>query len=79
MTAFSSDQWVMLALMFALGLFLGMFLMAGGKWKRRYRDEVRRREELEREHERHLREHREAESLRHAADKAPITRHDRPL
>jgi hypothetical protein len=69
----------MLGLMFALGLFLGMFLMAGGKWKRRYRDEVRRREELEREHERHLREHRETTSLRHAADKAPITRHDRPL
>ena len=50
MTAFSSDQWVMLALMFALGLFLGMFLMAGGKWKRRYREEVVRRETLEREY-----------------------------
>jgi hypothetical protein len=66
----------MLALMFALGLFLGMFLMAGGKWKRRYRDEVRRREELEREHERHLREHRESESLRHSAARAPITDRD---
>jgi hypothetical protein len=69
----------MLALMFALGLFLGMFLMAGGKWKRRYRDEVRRREELEREHERHLREHRDSTSLRHSTDRATITGRDRPL
>jgi hypothetical protein len=69
----------MLALMLLLGLFLGMFMMSGGKWKRRYRDEVRKREELEREHERNLREHREATSLRHSAAKAPITERDRPL
>jgi hypothetical protein len=44
----------MLGLMFLLGLFLGMFLMAGGKWKRRYREEVRRRELLETENKRLL-------------------------
>jgi hypothetical protein len=42
----------MLALVFALGLVLGMYLFSGGKWKRRYKDEVRRREALEVEHRR---------------------------
>ena len=79
MTPFSSDQWVMLALMFALGLFLGMFLMGGRKWKRRYREEVARREELQRDHDRVLREHRETESLRGAAARAPVDDRRGPL
>ena len=79
MTPFSSDQWVMLALIFLLGLFLGMFVTAGRKWKRRYREESLRREELERDNERLLREHREYESLRGAATKAPLTDRHRPL
>jgi hypothetical protein len=69
----------MLALLFLLGLFFGMFLAAGGKWKRRYRDEVRRREELERDNERLLREHREHESLRHSAVRAPVDERRGPL
>jgi hypothetical protein len=56
-----------------------MFLAAGGKWKRRYRDEVRRREELERDNERLLREHREYESLRHSAARAPVDERRGPL
>jgi hypothetical protein len=40
----------MLALVFLLGLFLGGWLLAGTKWKRRYREEVVRRETLEREY-----------------------------
>ena len=44
MEAFSLDQWLVLLLAFLLGLFLGMAFLAGGKWKRRYREEVRRRE-----------------------------------
>ena len=50
MTPFASDQWVILLLSFLLGLFLGMAFLAGGKWKRRYREEVRRREALEAEY-----------------------------
>ena len=50
MTPFSSDQWVMLPLAFLLGLFVGMMFLSGGKWKRRYREEVARREALEREY-----------------------------
>ncbi len=50
MTPFATDQWVMLALVFLLGLFLGGWLLAGTKWKRRYREEVVRRETLEREY-----------------------------
>ena len=79
MTPFNSDQWVMLALFFSLGLFLGMFLMAGGKWKRRYREEVRRGEELQREHDRFLSKHRDTDSLRHTTSGAPVADRRGPL
>ena len=57
MTPFAPDQYIILALVFALGLVLGMYLFAGGKWKRRYREEVRRREALEVEHRRLEKQH----------------------
>ena len=52
MIAFTSDQWVILALVFVLGLLIGAFLFAGSgrKWKHRYRDEAHRREEIEERH-----------------------------
>ena len=52
MLAFTSDQWIIIALIFVLGLLIGMFLTAGGrrKWRTRYREESHRREALEREH-----------------------------
>ncbi|MGZ8999106.1 MAG: hypothetical protein ACXW2T_09655 [Allosphingosinicella sp.] len=49
MDGFTLDQWLVLLLAFLLGLFLGMAALAGNKWKRRYREEVRRREALETE------------------------------
>ena len=51
MVTFTSDQWVIVALVFILGLLIGAFLTAGGrrKWKGRYREESTRREALERE------------------------------
>ena len=52
MQAFTTEQWVVIALIFLLGLILGMSIMAGGKWKRRYREEARRREEAEAERSR---------------------------
>ena len=58
MTPFTTDQWAILALVFVLGLLIGMWITAGGKWKRRYREEVARREALEREHK-----HREASEI----------------
>jgi uncharacterized membrane protein len=70
------NLWVICALVFLLGLLIGVFLTAGGrrKWKHRYKTEVDRREEIEREHERHARdmeerekEWRERDSLRAAA------------
>lgn len=78
MLAFTSDQWVILALVFVLGLLIGAFLFAGSgrKWKHRYRDEVQRREELEdrqrdreREWDDREKEWRERDSLRGAAIK----------
>ncbi len=44
MLAFTPDQWLILLLVFLLGLFLGMAFLASPKWKRRYREEVTRRE-----------------------------------
>ena len=87
MTTFTPDQWIILALVFFLGLLIGIFLTAGGrrKWKTRYREEVSRREALEREHrdrEKHWetreREWREQDSLRGAAvrDRTGPTRSD---
>ncbi len=76
MMGFSSDQWVIIALVFILGLLIGGFLFSGGgrKWKHRYKSEVDRREELERAHrdrEAHWstqeKEWRERDSLRAAA------------
>jgi hypothetical protein len=48
MVAFTSDQWVILALVFVLGFLVGAFLLAGSgrKWKHRYRNEVRERDSL---------------------------------
>jgi hypothetical protein len=76
MYVFTPDQWLIVALVFILGLLIGMFLTAGGrrKWKTRYNDEVTRREALEKEHREHRermdereKEWRERDSLRGAA------------
>lgn len=81
MAPFTLTQWAVVILTFLLGLFLGGALFAGGKWKRRYQDELARREALETENERLRRDAREMESLRHSAAKAPPPRYedDRPL
>ena len=89
MIAFTSDQWIIIALIFVLGLLVGAFLFAGSgrKWKHRYRSEIDRREALEREHAEHHRkfeerekEWREQDSLRAAAIKdRRDPEDDRPL
>jgi hypothetical protein len=80
------NLWVICALVFLLGLLVGVFLTAGGrkKWKTRYNSEIERRREIERtyqEREQHWanqeREWRERDSLRGAA--AKTDRDDRPL
>ena len=52
MTTFTPDQWLIIGLVFLLGLLVGAFMTAGGrrKWKTRYQDEIDRRKTLEREH-----------------------------
>ena len=71
MLNFTSDQWVIVALIFVLGLLVGGFLFSGGgrKWKTRYKTEVDRRGELERTHSAREKEWREQDSLRGAAAK----------
>jgi hypothetical protein len=89
MIAFTSDQWIILALVFVLGLLVGAFLFAGSgrKWKHRYRAEEQRRDELEArlrtredEFEAREKEWREQDSLRAAAIKdRRDAETDRPL
>ena len=69
MLNFSSDQWIIVLLVFILGLLVGGFLFSGGgrKWKQRYNAEVDRRSELERIHAAREKEWREQDSLRAAA------------
>jgi hypothetical protein len=80
------NLWAICALVFLLGLLIGVFLTAGGrrKWKTRYNSEVERRHEIEKAHEARTREWedrekelRERDSLRGAAVKNPP--YDRPL
>jgi hypothetical protein len=80
MTVFTQDQWIIIALVFVLGLLIGMFLTAGGrrKWKTRYREESTRREQLEREQKKRDEEWaakekdwRERDSLRDSASRSP--------
>jgi uncharacterized membrane-anchored protein YhcB (DUF1043 family) len=67
------NAWVIAALIFLLGLLIGVFLTAGGrrKWKTRYKNEVDKREALERQHGELEKEWRERDSLRAAAIKDP--------
>ena len=69
MLNFTSDQWVIVALIFVLGLLIGGFLFSGGgrKWKQRYNNEVDRRAELEKSHAAREKDWREQDSLRGAA------------
>lgn len=60
MLAWDTTQWAIVILAFLAGLFLGGIFCTGRKWKRRYqeeavlrKEEVRRREELERAHKHH--------------------------
>ena len=83
MLSFTSDQWVIVALIFVLGLLIGAFMFTGGgrKWKQRYNAEVDRRVDLEKTHAAREKEWREQDSLRGAAlrdrdtvvdDRAPL-------
>jgi hypothetical protein len=67
------NLWAICALVFVLGLLIGVFLTAGGrkKWKTRYNSEVERRRELEKAHAEREKEWRERDSLRAAAIRDP--------
>jgi type VI protein secretion system component VasK len=73
MNVFTSQaQWMIVALVFVLGMLIGMFLTAGGrrKWKTRYREETHRREGLEKEHRDHLKQMEAREKEWHDREKA---------
>ena len=78
MTLFSPNQWVILALVFLLGLVVGMAMMAGGKWKRRYKEERARADALEADNRRLEKSSAEMDSLRHAAARDEARRRTDP-
>ena len=69
MLDFSTDQWIIVLLVFVLGLLCGGFLFSGGgrKWKQRYNTEVDRRKELESSYAAREKDWREQDALRAAA------------
>ena len=71
MLQFTTDQWIIVLLVFVLGLLVGGFIFSGGgrKWKQRYNSEVDRLTERERVHAEREKEWRERDSLRAAAIK----------
>jgi hypothetical protein len=75
--AFTDNQWLIVGLVFLLGLVVGAMLMAGGKWKGRYRDETAKRQALETENAKLRREAGEMDSLRQAAAKTDRAEIDR--
>lgn len=76
MVAFSPDQWLILLLTFLLGLVLGMSFLASPKWKKRWREEVQRREAVEAENAQLKRDAAEMDSLRQAAARDEARRRD---
>ncbi len=79
MDPFTVNQWFVVLLVFVLGVLIGMFLFAGAKWKKRYREEHRIRTELEAENARLRREADEFATLRGAAERHPVDRGRGPL
>ena len=77
MIAFTSDQWLIVGLIFLLGIVVGAAMLAGGKWKRRYRDEQKRANDLEAENKRLRSEAAEMDTLRNAAAKTDRAEIDR--
>ena len=77
MEAFTLDQWLVLLLVFVLGLIIGMAFLASPKWKRRYREEARLRADLEAENARLRRDSGEMDSLRRAAARDEARHDDR--
>ena len=82
MASVNYNEWVIYGLVFLLGLVICMALMAGGKWKRRYKEEaklrqeeIRRREALEKEHETLRTRGHVMDNLRHAAARDEARRH----
>ena len=71
MSIFTHEQWIIVALVFVLGMLVGLFLTSGGrkKWKTRYYDERQRLEDREKYWSGQEKEWRERDSLRAAAIK----------
>lgn len=75
MLNFTQDQWIIIGLVFLMGVLVGAFLLAGGgrKWKERYRSEKEHRERIEADYRAAEKDWRDQDSRRAAA----LRDHDR--
>lgn len=61
MSTLTSDQWIIIAIIFVAGVILGLILRSGGaKWRRKYDIERAEHQMLRREYDAHLKRHKEA-------------------
>jgi len=61
MDALTTEQWIVLAVIFAAGLIFGLLLRSGGgKWKRLYEAEHDQHVALRRDYDAHVARHRDA-------------------
>lgn len=66
MDALTTEQWAVLAVIFAAGLILGLLLRSGGsKWKRLYQAEHDQHVALRRDYDAHVARHRDATVAEH--------------
>ena len=79
MPELNAQEVAVLILVFLLGLLLGMAAMAGGKWKQRYRDEVRKRQDAEAERDRLRTDVRHTEARTLVTDAHDRDRDGRPV
>jgi len=68
MPAFTPNEWLIVLLAFVLGLLIGMMLLAGSKWKQRYKEESRSRRDDQRRIEELETENRRLAAATHSAD-----------
>ena len=61
MATLTNDQWIIIAIIFAVGLLMGLTLRSGGaKWRTKYEAEKTAHAALRRDYDAHLARHKDA-------------------
>ncbi len=61
MASLTNDQWIIIAIIFAVGMLMGLTLRSGGaKWRTKYEAERDAHAQLRKDYDAHLARHKEA-------------------